>query len=493
MTIQDPRPDAAPRVAVLGGGMSGLSAAFHLSERMPQARICVFEDRPAPGGLVSSSREGDCVIESGPLAFPYGNSATGELLDRAGLADRLIPSGTGRGLGLWDGKRLFPFPRTAFAVLANRVLSPLGLLRLLAEPFIPVTKGDGDESVRDFFGRRTGLEFLDRLIEPFIACILAGDSRALSLGSNLPAFRALERGHGSLALGYLGKARRPRRKADGAGGSAGPSGNRVTFVRPAQVTTREGCSAIVRGLEDHLRGRGVEFRFSHRVTSLRLEKPFRLGWIAADGANGHGVFDAVVSCLPAPVLADLAGDLPGAVRDILRGIPFSPISLAHLAIPMRPSDREGARFRGDGFLSQSRAGEPFLSCFFPSRLAPGRCPPGHELLRVLSGGARPVRSAGQGGIGKPGESDALHAAAEMAGRILGFKETPVFQKQQRHFPGLPQLVVGHGAGAMRMAAWLERHAPGLVVAGTSIQGSGVENAVVSGKRAAEKIAKALAG
>ena len=171
-----------PRLAILGGGISGLASAFWLSERLPQADITVLEASERFGGLIGTLREKEYLLETGPLAFPTGAPATGGLLRRAGLASRCLPSRSTGGIGLWDGRRIRPSPKTAWDVLRGGLLSPLSLARLLCEPFIPRTPEGRDVSIREFFRRRTGEEFFACLLEPLAAGILAFSSIRLRRG-----------------------------------------------------------------------------------------------------------------------------------------------------------------------------------------------------------------------------------------------------------------------------------------------------------------------
>lgn len=467
--LRSPPSTPHPRLAVLGGGISGLASAFWLGERLPQADITVLDASDRWGGLIGTLREKDYLIETGPLAFPTGGPATADLIRRAGLASRCLPSRSTGGIGIWDGRRIVPAPKTAWDVLRRRILSPRALARLLCEPFMPRTPAGRDVSIREFFRRRTGEEFFACLLEPLAAGILAGDPACLSLSANLPRFSAMEREAGSLAKAWM-KERLPGGRRPG----------RPASDLPPASTTAEGCGGLVEGLVQELRGRGVRLETACAIRSLsRRPDGFAVHW-EAGGRPRTGEFEAVIAALPAPALAALEADWPEGVPAFLRGIPHVSLSPVYLAFPVPDA---GKGFAGEGILPQPRSGEEFLSCFIPSRMAPGRCPPDQVLLRFLLGGSR-----------KPYLADLAPAQAEgLAGqasrRMLGTSGSPVFARTLRHRACLPQLLVGHAEALARCRATLRREWPGFHLAGTSFQGPGIENAVASGRQAAAEAAR----
>jgi protoporphyrinogen/coproporphyrinogen III oxidase len=460
-----------PRLAVLGGGISGLAATFWLSEWQPQADITVLEASDRLGGLIGTIRERGYLLETGPLAFPTGAPATAELISRSGLASRCLPSRSAGGIGLWDGRRVVPAPKTAWDVLRRRLLSPRALARLLMEPFIPRTPEGQDVSIREFFRRRTGEEFFACLLEPMAAGILAGDPSTLSISANLPRFSAMERDSGSLATAWLKErlAGRPRPP-------------RPASCLPPASTTPDGCAGLVEGIAQELRRRGVRLETGCAIRSLgRRRDVFQVQWRRA-GRENTGDFDGVIAALPAPALGALDADWPEGVHAFLKGIPHVSLSPVYLAFPIGSS---GAGFAGEGILPQPRSGEEFLSCFLPSRMAEGRCPPGQILLRFLLGGSRKAHLADL----SPGQAGDL--AGHAARRMLACAGGPVFARALRHPDCLPQLVVGHADALARCRETLRRAWPGFHLAGTSFQGPGIENAVASGRKAAAEAARML--
>lgn len=461
--VQADRTSGSPRIAVLGGGIAGLSAAFWLTELLPTADISILEAQDRVGGLIGTRNEDGNLLETGPLAFPTGAPATGELLRMAGLGSLCVPSLQAGSIGLWDGKRLLPFPRSPLAFLRSRLLSPLGFLRLLAEPFMPRSQDQEDETVLEFFRRRTGEEFLECFMEPFAAGILSGDPATMSMSANLPAFHTMEKTSGSLAIGFWKNAFSMRKAMQ-----------KNTPPSSGMVTSNLGSQGLINGLAEELRRRKVRLLLSHHITSIVKDGEYRIGLKTKDGTL-QAQFDIVISCLPSYALAPLIPEWPQDIREFLAAIPHASLVLAHLGL--RKTDLEG-RFAGEGFLLQCGAGEGILSVFFSSRMLPNRCPRDSELLRVMLGGARRPEIAMLAG-------GAIHRLATLAIRkILNPSDEPKPFPCIRHERGLPQLLLGHTKGVAKIRHWLQESLPGFYLAGTSFNGAGIENGVASGKRAA---------
>lgn len=474
VTISNPSASSGG-IAVLGGGISGIAAAFWLTELMPGAKVTVFESANRLGGLIGTLRQDGFLLETGPLAFPTVARATGALMRSAGLSAACLPSRMSGGIALWNGLEAVSVPKGMLDALRRRILPVRTLARLLLEPFIPKPSPNSDPSIVEFFRRRTGMGFFETLLEPMTAGILAGDPSVLSMAANLPRVHGMERNSGSLALGYW-KDRIRSRSAQ----------TRNPADLPTAATARDGCGALIEALAAVLRARGVALRLSTPIRSItRAKTGAAIRFTLLSGPEGKEEvqeFSSVVSALPSHRLAPLADDWPAEAKSFLAGIPHAPLSLVYLAYPKHSPDRG---FTGEGLLPQACSGEDILSCFLPSRMGPDRCPNGFELLRVLIGGARKPHLAGLD------DSQAEGLASRAARRMLGLRDNPSLVKVLRHEAGLAQLNVGHLAALARTHSALARDWPGFVLAGTSVHGPGIENAVASGRKAAELLADLL--
>lgn len=451
------------RLAVLGGGISGLAAASGLRRSFPRAEITLFEAAPRCGGVIGSERREGMLIEKGPLAFPAAAPASSVLLEECGIADRFSRSEANLPAGILQGGRVIPVARTAREVVRSGLLSRACMARLALEPFMPRSRAE-DESVGAFFRRRTGRAFLESVMEPLSAGLSAGDPDALSMACAFPELREWERGFGGLAYGLWKRERSGRRKAREPDTWAWPEGN----------------GGAIEAMVASLVARGVGVRAGARVVGIAADGKRGISIRTSDGVAAR--FDGAVSCLRAPDLLR-AFTAPGIeARAFLEDVPYASIALAYLAY--RKADLAGG-FRGAHCLAQGRGRPGILSLSVPSRMRPDRCPPGFELVRVSLGGAR---DPGAATLGEEG----LHMrAAYAAARILSPSGFPKAVAFIRHPDALPQLTVGHARRLERARERLRHDLPRLILSGTATCGAGIERAVSEAGRACGELAARL--
>jgi len=266
----------SPRFAVLGGGITGLTAAHRLTQLAPHSTVEVFEASSQLGGVLSTRCEDEYLIELGADSFLKKLPWAVELCEELGLGDELLPTNpTGRrALVVRDG-RLHPVPEGFVILKPHRIvpilLTPLlslkGKLRLLRERWIGSPKelyeADFDESVASFATRRLGQEAFERLVQPLLAGIYTADPNQLSLAATMPDAIEAERDHGSLTRAILKKA-----KLDGAGVDNEESDSRASGARYAGfVTLRQGLKQLIETLAESLSTEN--FHFNTPVRSLK--------------------------------------------------------------------------------------------------------------------------------------------------------------------------------------------------------------------------------
>ncbi|OYW18364.1 MAG: protoporphyrinogen oxidase, partial [Planctomycetales bacterium 12-60-4] len=200
-----------PRIAIIGGGLTGLSAAHRLSELASEQGlaldITLFEAGPKLGGIVGTVERDGYLIDTGADSFITNKPGALQLCQRLGLGERLQATDpkyrgalvlhNGRPVPVPEGFQLLS-PSALWPVLASPILSPWGKLRIAAEYFIPARKNGSDETLASFVRRRFGSEALDRLVQPLVGGIYTSDPEKLSLAATLPRFLEMERDHGSL-------------------------------------------------------------------------------------------------------------------------------------------------------------------------------------------------------------------------------------------------------------------------------------------------------
>lgn len=520
------------RIGIVGGGISGLAAAYRLVElagrdgRVPELHL--FEAGRRLGGIIETRRRGDYLVECGPDMFITDKPWARELCERLGLGAELIaPDPRFRGsLVVRDG-RVLPVP-TGFQLMAptdlwaflrSPVLSWRGKLRVLAEPMLPARRpGSGaaagasaeyvaDESLGAFVRRRFGREALERLVQPLVAGIYTADAEQLSLAATVPRFLELEQRYGSVIRGLLReqRARRQARRAAASGkradrpfdeqakGLGAPQAREVVGSGARYelfLTLRTGLQRLVDVVADRLAGR-VHVHLGEAARAVERS--------AGDAARtaepgGQGVFrlrttarvvglDALILAVPAYAAAELLHEAHRDLAEQLRSIPYA--SSVVVVSAHREADFAHP-LAAYGLVVPRVEKRPILAVSFASRKFPGRAPQGHVLLRTFLGGALQPELCGR-------DDDELVSITESELRtLLGWRGRREFALVVRHERAMPQYTLGH---LERVAAIesLTGAVPGLALAGSAFRGVGIPDSILSGQRAAEKVWQEMTG
>ncbi|MBL9215007.1 MAG: protoporphyrinogen oxidase [Opitutaceae bacterium] len=458
-----PAPTSRRAVAVLGGGITGLCAAWQLRQR--GVPVVVFESGAHAGGVLASVREGPWLRETGPNTLFENSPEIAAFVAGLGLGPRRLEAApAARRRFIVRSGRLVPLPDTPPRFFASRFLSWRAKLGLLGEPFRPPAPADREESVAEFVTRRLGPEFLDYIVNPFVAGVYAGDPAQLSVRHAFPKLAALEREHGSLIRGAL------RRRSS----RTGPSGALISFP--------DGLAELPAALA---RGLGESLRLHHRVTRVR---PAGAEWRV--GFEIHGLaleenFSAVICALPPDALARVRFEGVPAADGLagLREIPQPPVASVFLGFR-----REDVAHPLDGFgmLTPAVAGRQILGTLFSSTLFPGRAPEGHVALTTFVGGAR------QPDLARQDDATLNAIVLRELDALLGIRSCPVIARIQRWPRAIPQYTVGYQRFKDLCAA-AEAGAPGLHIGGTARDGVSLSNCITSGRRLAEAAARTWAG
>lgn len=449
-------PGSADRlpVAVLGGGLSGLSAGWHLQRQ--GVPVVVFEAEARAGGVIGARREQGWLHEAGPNTLFEGAPAITAFVDELGLRlRRLEADPAAKKRYIVRGGRLVAMPDSPLGFVTNRLLSWRAKLGVLGEPFRRRSMADREETVADFVTRRLGREFLDYVVNPFVAGVHAGDPCRLSVRQAFPKLHALEQEHGSLIRGAI-KRRNP---------SGAPRGGMLSFP--------DGLEEIPRALAQAL---GGSLRLGCEATTVRRTAD---GWeidFQAGGIRRQERCAAVVCTLPADVLARLRFEgLPAAARLAeLREIEHPPVASVFTGFR-----REDVAHPLDGFglLVPEVEQRRILGTLFSSTLFPGRAPAGHVALTTFVGGVR------QPELARLDEGALLGLVREELAALLGVRGEPAFVSVRRWPRAIPQYNLGFQRFKDACAA-VESAAPGLFIGGNCRDGISLANCIESGRRLA---------
>ncbi len=466
------------RIAVIGGGFSGLAAANRLGELRDESdspcEITLFEASDHFGGVLGTREIAGYRVETGADSFITNKPWAVRLCERLGIADRLIPTDEtyrrslvlhrGRPVPVPDGFMLMT-PARIWPVLRSPLFSWVGKLRMGLETVLPrrhVNGPDDDESLANFVRRRFGREALDRLVQPLVGGIYTSDPEKLSLRATLSRFLDMEREHRSLILAS--------RKQQRSNTSERSSGARYGLF----ATPDNGISVLVDVLADRVRsvadcrlGQPVE-----RVTRSE-ESKWRLRFSAGEEIE----FDAVIIALPAWKTASLLGETDVELAKLLAEIEYA--STAIVVSGHRLSD---IRHPMDAFGLVVPAIEKrrILAVSMTSRKFPGRAPDGCIQLRTFVGGAMQPEEL------NATDDEIIGNVREELAHIFGVGGEPDFVHVARWNRAMPQYHLGHLERVRRIEELVSRH-PGLALAGNAFHGVGVPDVIHRGETSAEAI------
>ncbi len=460
------------RIAVIGAGISGLCTVHYLLRECQVAgksvEVILFEAEEVPGGKMRTICEDGFRMEWGPNGFLTNKPYSLELVKELGVEDRLARSSdTARKRFIFSGGTLHRLPETPPAFLRSRLLSLPGKLRIAWEPFAPGPPEGVDESLGDFARRRLGPEALEKLIDPMVTGIYAGDPDRMSLASCFPLIRDLERKHGGLVKGMVALARERRKAGEKREMSAGPGGILMSFTNGVQDLTDLLADGLSEGL--HL---GVKVdRVTRRAGKIVLS-------LEEAGLRGEIDADVAVVATPAYAAAEMLGSLDSALRDTLSDIPYSPISVVALGYD-KPS--LGNPLDGFGFLIPRGERRKILGALWDSSVFPNRAPEGKALVRAMVGGVRGPDLAAL----PPDEMFRL-VRSELSA-TMGVTAKPVLSRSFFHERGIPQYLVGHGKALERISERLAAH-PGIHLNSNAYRGIALNDCVLQSRLIAGRIA-----
>jgi oxygen-dependent protoporphyrinogen oxidase len=468
-------------IVIVGGGVSGLSAAHRLwglsKDKGIALDLTVIDARDRLGGVIHTFRRDGFLVDTGPDNFVTAKPWALTLAKRLGLESQIINTNEAhRNALVVRHGRLLPIPEgfllmapTKFLpVIKTPIFSVPGKLRMGLEWFIPPKKGDRDESLASFVTRRFGREALDRLVQPLISGIYTARPERLSLRATMPRFLELESQYGSVTRGM--RAAGKQRKNIGSGARYGMF-----------VTFRNGLETLIAALHDRLAH--VRFLLGRTVLSVdrNPENSGEPAWRLEMDAEGPLNADGVIVAGPSRHAAKLLVRTDAQLADDLASVEYASSAVVHLAYERRQVSHPLNAF---GCVVPMAERRNIIAASFSSVKYEGRAPDGFVLLRAFMGGALQPQMVMENDDGL------VRLARHDLDDLLGISSEPLFSVVSRWPDSMAQYAVGHLEHVATIRRRLVRHR-GLEVCGNGFEGVGVPDCVRAGEQAAEQLSKDL--
>lgn len=443
-------------IVIVGGGITGLSAAWYLQQLLPDARLHLVESEPYWGGKVISETiplpEGDLVIEGGPESFVTRKTEMVELARDLGLVDSLVsaPSQASK-MRILSGGRPMPAPMSPAAFVTTPLLSTRGKLRMMAEPFMPARRDDEDESLADFVDRRLGREAREKFVGPVLAGIYNTNPETQSILATSPVMRDLEK-YGSLVLGAMARMRQRSRV---------PKAQRL----PSFVTFGRGTQVLAKELVNRLRG---DLRLGEQVKGIEA------GWRVQLSSGEVLPADVLLLTVGANAAAALLGSIAPQTAGKLSRIRHNHIGT--LSLVYRNSDLP-VGLDVSGVMIPRLENRPIDALTCVKAPTNPRVPPGYTLVKIFFGGGQPHTVEL--------EDAALEDLAKAELRaLLGIEKEPIASRIYRWQNSFPQADVDH----LALVDDIEKDLPpGIFLAGAAYRGIGVPDCIRQARNAAQAV------
>jgi oxygen-dependent protoporphyrinogen oxidase len=411
------------KVAIVGGGIAGLSAGIFLKSRWrDQIEIIIYEKEDRLGGTIGVTRENGYIADWGPNGFLDREPLTLQFVEQVGLRRQLLPSNDkAEKRFIYRKGRLWEISAHPVKFLTSGLLSLRGRLRIGLEYFVPPRKDETDESIFDFAARRIGKEAAEIMIDPMVSGIFGGDARALSLRSCFPAMEEMEKNYGGLMKAMIKKKREKRKLGiESKSGAGGPTGHLTSF--------RGGLFTLIEALEKSL-GTAIIKSCAVKAVLPGNSKKYRLITDVGDVE-----FDEVILAVPSYHAARILEVLSAPLSRELNLIPYA--SLAVVCHGYRREDIDHP-VDGFGFLVPFNQRLEILGSIWTSVIFPEQAPDGQVLFRTMLGGAR------NGEIVCRSADHLAEIAHASLAAVIGLKKPPVFLKVIPWREAIPQYIIGH--------------------------------------------------
>jgi len=438
------------RVAIIGGGISGLATAFFIQQQRPDWEIHLYERNPRLGGTMQTVDRDGFLFEMGGNGFLTNKPDSLDLVKAAGAEHLLQKSSDEARIRYLYTKGLHRLPESPLAFSRSPLLTLPQKLRVLAELLIPAKGDEEDETVQHFGERRLGKAFTDTFLNAMIAGIYASTPGQTSINAAFPLVADLERCHGGLFRGMIKK----RRK------EAGPGGVLTSF--------HGGVSSFIHHLQESLK---TGISTEQGVTAIECsDEHYQL-----HTPNGAIEADKVIIATPAYAASKIVKSLDAGLSKQLADIHYAPVAVVGLGY-----ERIDHPLNGFGLLTTESARLPILGILWDSTVFPDRAPQGKQALRVMIGGLRNPELAVKD------EEKLTELALQGIEQTMGCSTSPCTLIVKRWDKGIPSYPLGHLAKMSRLFATAARH-PGLYLNSNAYYGISMNDCVANSRKTAERL------
>ncbi|PKL51482.1 MAG: protoporphyrinogen oxidase [Nitrospira bacterium HGW-Nitrospira-1] len=448
-------------IAIIGGGISGLSLAYFLLEKDPDLDIIIFESEKRLGGKIWTEKAEGFLCEAGVNGFLDNKPRTLELSKKVSL-EPLRSNDASRKRFIYSDNRLHRLPEAPPAFLASSLMSLSGKLRIMAELVIPGNVKD-EETLAAFARRRLGKEAYEKLIDPMASGIYAGNPETLSLRACFPKVYDLEARYGGLIKGMLRLQRERKKQGSSEKVGAGPGGTLTSFYN--------GMGELVSALRNFL---GERIRLGSKVQGIDRKGS---GYVLFFPDGSSIETDIVVSAAPAYAVSEMVKNMDRRLSNLVAEIPYPSLSLVCLGYRKEKIKTPVDAF---GFLIPSREKRNILGTLYDSSIFPNRAPEGYVLLRSMVGGAR------YSDLARENDTKLVDLVKGELAAIMDIRSDPDFVRVYKHEMAIPQYTVGHLERLRNIDTILQKH-KNLYLTGNAYKGIGVNDCIENSFRLAEKI------
>jgi oxygen-dependent protoporphyrinogen oxidase len=464
------------RIVIIGGGISGLAAAYYIRKIARQqersVQVDLFEREERLGGKFDARREKGYLVEAGPNGFLDSKPWTLNLVRELGMEERLLPSDQAAARRfIYSGGRLHELKASILSFFLNGPLSIRGRMRIIGEMWARSTPEGKDTSLAEFARRRLGQEALDKLLDPMVSGIFAGDPERMSLRASFPRIAELEEKYGGLTKAMFriaSEKKKAKKRGEDVGASSGPSG-------PGGVLTtfKDGVTELTDRLAREMKDR---LHTGDGVNSLQESNG---GWkVVTDGGELEG--DSIILATPSEIASAIIRDIAPESGEILAQIPYSPMTVVGLGYHIPDLERPP---NGFGYLIPAVEGRRILGVLWDSSIFPGyRSGEENFLIRAMLGGARDHETPFLP------DGELLDLVREELSLTMGLTAAPTYTTIIRWRKAIPLYTVGHLDRLREAEVRLPKR---IVLAGNAYRGVGINDCVRESEIAAKKALDAL--